>query len=535
MAKKTLSQHSRMVSGMTLISRITGLGRDMLMAGWLGNNWLQDCFNYAFALPNIFRNLLGEGALASSFIPVFSEKIAGNNLQPARELFHKVASLLNTVLLVLTLVVLGILALLWWQSPADEHRRLLLWLTALMFPYVVAVCLVALAAAVLNCRERFALPAFMPVLLNLFQMGAICLAPTLLRRWLPTPEQQVSVVAFSVLAAGVVQLLLSRRALARIGFAWTWDWDPHQADVRRIAKMMGPMVLGLGILQFGSLLDNTIIVGLTAPADQSTFTLFGQTIAYPLQEGAMSAVYQARRLYQFPLGVLGIALATVAFPAFSRLSAAGNYAQLGKSVTHALQLALFEAIPSGVGLWVLSDLIVSVILQHGRYSAEDTAATAHILRYYSLGMWAYCLHQIILRGFYSMKDTYTPLKVMAKTLTLGIVLDVVLIWIPELRAAAFGLSTSVVASLNVLILGTLLARRIGGLDRPDLLRTAGKTLLASGLMAAAGWWCQNQLPISNRYLLLACCMAICGGVFLLACRILKVGEVGELFRRHRNG
>jgi putative peptidoglycan lipid II flippase len=403
-----------------------------------------------------------------------------------------------------------------------------------MVPYMIFVCLVALFSALLNCLDRFGVPAFSSVILNLFQIAALIAAPTLFKPLWPEPQQQIYVVAISVVLAGVVQLWLMIHAARRVGITWRFQIDLRHPDLRRMVLTAGPIFLGLSILQLGTWLDDQIILTLSAGLTEKSFGFLGWTIDYPLSEGALSAVNQARRLYQFPLGVLATSLATVAFPMFSRLADQKNYPVLSESITHTLRLAIFEALPSTVGLIVLAPLIVRVIFEHGRFTPEDTEQTAHILRFYCLGLWAYCTQQIILRVFYSLKDTLTPLKIMSKTISLAIVLNLILLWIPYLRAAAFGLSTSIMASLNVIILGHILSRRIASLDVRSVIYSSFRTTVAAALMGAAGWLGAAYFPISNKYLLLLATMILSAGVFILACRLLGIPEAKELLSLARS-
>lgn len=530
---KSILQHSKIVSGFTLLSRITGLARDVILAAWLGNNWIQDSFKYAYTIPNLFRNLLGEGALSAAFVPLLSERLTQQDRPHAAKLVSLVATVLALVLVALTSFILILIAVLFLAADETSSRYLLLTLTALMIPYMIFVCLVALFAAVLNCLDRFALPAFMPILLNLFQIAALIAAPLLLRPYLPHPQQQIYVVALSVILAGIVQLLLMLRAVNKLGVKWSFHLDLRHPDLRRLAVMMGPMVLGLGILQFGTWLDNHIIVSLTAHDGKTAFDLFGKTVAYPLAEGTLSAVAQARLLYQFPLGVLAISLATVAFPTFSRHAADHNLPALADSITHTLRLALFEALPAGIGLIVLSNLIVKVVFERGNFTPAHTAHAAHVLRFYALGLWAYSAHHIIVRAFYSLKDTLTPLRIMSKTIVLALILNLTLIWVRPLRAAVFGLSTTIMASLNVIFLTALLCRRIPQIRLRPVLASAARTLLASLLMAAAAHASAAYLPLTNKYLLLLTSMALAALVFFAGCHLLRIPELAQLLPRRR--
>jgi len=520
---------------LTLVSRVTGLARDMLLAWWLGNNWIQDSFNYAFRMPNLFRNLLGEGALSAAFVPLISGRLAREGRAAGGEFFNSVATALTVALVGATAAVLALIAGVYATRGSDPHTRLLLWLTATMTPYMIFVCLVALVGALLNCLDRFSWPAFMPVVLNMLQVAAMALAVPALARWLPEREQQVYVVAGAVLAAGVVQLVLMLWRLRREGFGWRWRWRPRDPDLRRLAVMMGPMVLGLGILQFGAWLDDQVIIWLTAVGEKQTWQLGAWRVWLPLTEGALSAVNQARRMYQFPVGVLAISLATAAFPAFSRYAAREDWAGLRGALGGALRLAVFEAVPASVGLIVLAGPIMRVVFERGRYTPADAAYAAHILRFYSLGIWAYCVQAIIVRGFYSLQDTLTPLRVMSKTVALAIAVNLTLIWAAPLGAAVFGLSTSVMASLNVVLLGRELGRRLPGVEWRGVLGVAARVAGASVAMGGAAWLAQAYLPWRNKYALLGACMGIGLVVFAGACRVLRIGEAGEFWHLARRG
>jgi len=335
-------------------------------------------------------------------------------------------------------------------------------------------------------------------------------------------------VAAGVLLAGVAQSALLLRALKRQDIRWRWLWRVNWQPVRRMGKMMGPMVLGLGAFQIGAWLDSQIILMLSGQAGRH-FSLLGVQIAYPLEEGSLAALTWARRLYNLPLGVLAIALATAAFPAFSRHAAAGQMRQLGKAVNQAMRVAIFEGLASGAAILVLAPLIVAVLFQRGRFDQYDTAQTAHVLRLYSIGLWAYCVQPIILRAFYSLQDTITPLRVTCATLLVNLLLNLTLLWVPALNVGAFGLSLSITATLNVLILGGILSRRLGGLGVGQLWDSLWRAAGACALMAGACWLTVEYLSGSlNRYLLLSA--AVAAGVLTLAaaCRLLGSRELGEL-------
>jgi putative peptidoglycan lipid II flippase len=529
---KSILHSTRLISLVTLSSRITGLVRDQIIYAWLGRNWIQDCLNYAFLMPNIFRQLLGEGALSAAFIPVLSEKLHKEDQTAVGKLVGNVATVLTGLLCLLTLLVMAVIGVSWYFSKRGDYANLWAGLTAVMMPYMIFVCVVALFSGLLNCLDRFGIPAFMPVILNIAQVLGVVAAKYFLARYDVLLQHQVYAIGVSVLLAGVVQLVWIIRTVRKAGIKWQLDFSIQNPDLRRIVITMIPMIFGLGILQFSTWTDATIMMMLTPePHGKSSFEFLGWTIQFPLQEGTNSAVQLARRLYNFPVGVLGIALATAAFPAFSRCAAGNDHKGLAEMVSKSLRLAIFEGLPTGIGLVVLSNLVIRVLIERGQFKAADTAQTAFVLQFYALGIWAYCGHHIIVRAFYSLKDTVTPLKVLSKTVTLAILMNIIFLWVPGIRQGIFGLSTSIMASLNVLILGYILSRRIGSLQIREILKTTVKTLIASGLMALAVYLTEQYLPVRNKYLLLLACLAIAAAVFFPACWVLKIEEAKEFLSR----
>lgn len=528
MSTQSFLRSSRLISGLTLCSRVTGLVRDVVLAGWLGNNWVQDRLAYAFQIPQLFRRLFGEGALSAAFIPTLSENLAARGKERAGRLFSNVATLLAGILTILTLTILVVLLMIWVLGEQSLKRQFVLGLTALMTPYMIFVCLVALFSAMLNCFEKFGLPAFVPVILNFFQIGAVIVGRYFVSRWTDRLDLQVYTVGVAVVLAGIVQLWVMIRAVRRLGIRWRLDFSISDGDLRKMMIMLAPMVLGLGVLQFGAWLDSQIILSLSGDRTSAGFELFGRYVAYPLEEGSLAAVNFARRLYNFPLGVLAISLATAAFPLFSRYAAEGDMESLRSSVSDGLRIAIFEGLPCGLGLIVLAELIVRVVFERGNFSHDDTVQTAHILRMYSLGLWAYCAQHIIVRAFYSVKDTMTPLRVMMATLGLNVALNLTLLWIPSIGAGAFGISTSVMCSINVIILCVIFSRRFGGLGLRRILFSSVRVLAVSVLMLAAVYFCAAWLVDLSKYLQLMIALAVGVTSFAAGCYLFKVSELREV-------
>jgi putative peptidoglycan lipid II flippase len=245
-------------------------------------------------------------------------------------------------------------------------------------------------------------------------------------------------------------------------------------------------------------------------------------------------VVNAERLYQFPLGVLVTALGTAVFPLFSRYAARGEHENLRNVVNRALRLALFEGLPSGVGLMILAEPLMVTLFSGDNYTRDNASEAAHVLRFYGAGVWAFCAQQILLRAFYAQKDTKTPLRVACALVGVNFLLNISLLWIPAVRQGAFGLSTTITGSINVLILVVFLRRRMGRLGLRSLLASAGRTLLATGAMAAVVWavtGLMTRMGLGGSTLLL--CAGIPAGVaaFFLACALLRAPEVRELLSR----
>jgi putative peptidoglycan lipid II flippase len=324
---------AKVVAGLTLISRIFGLFRDMGVTS-LGANRSTDAFGLAFQIPNLFRRLFGEGALSSAFVPVFTETAEKSGFEKASKLLANAMALLAVFLLVIMLVVevcFCIVALL--PGPAD--RKLLMTLATIMFPYMVAVCLLALGSAALNCRGRFAFPAAAPIIFNIVGIIAAWWIAPILKNNL---SGQLVIVAVSVIAAGVIQLIAVLWLLRRSGFSIRPRLTPVEPGVKHILKLLAPILLGLGFLQISELIQTIISWNLTATAAAPDMNIFGWALHRPLTAGVITRVNAARALYQFPMGVLAISLGVAVFPLLTRYAARNDIVNLRDSINRALRL-----------------------------------------------------------------------------------------------------------------------------------------------------------------------------------------------------
>ena len=466
-------RHARTVTVLTVLSRLGGLARDATLSRVFGSGAIMDSFWFGFMVPNLFRRLFGEGALSASFLPVFVRELEAD---PATA--HQVARLLiGRAMLLLSLLVLLIEGLLLTGMFQGELSRGA-WLLAIMLPYAPLICLVALIGAMLHAYGRFGPTAIAPIILNgTLVLCALLLLPLVHGGGL-SADGQITWVAVSVLVAGLIQVAWSYAALRRVAkVRGAPDLARARTLNRSIILQALPMAIGLGALQL-----NTLIDGLIA----SWPTLVGPTIpfldvAYPLTEGSMASLTFAQRLYEFPLGVFGIAIATAIFPELSRLH--GQAGAFIGTLRRGIRLSLFVGIPASVGLILVRDPLTAVVLQGVNFTAEDSRRVAFILLGYAPAIWAYSLNQVFVRAFYARGEAMTPVKVAIVMAGLNLVLNLLLIWTP-LRVAGLAWSTAICAILQVLVLHHLLGRRMGGILDQEVWNTIGKVLLVG--VATAG-------------------------------------------------
>ncbi len=533
---------ARLIAGCTLASRVTGLIRDMLLVHTFSLSWALDAFNYGFQIPNLFRRLFGEGTLAAVFVPTFTQTLEDRGRADAWKLLARTLALLTIAIVAVMVLIEGVILTIWLVDPGGPARRVILGLTALMLPFMLSICVVALFSSILNCVGSFVPAALTPVVLNLVMIaGIVFLAPAMS----PAPETQVFGVAIAVLAAGALQVLLLLPVLRRHGVALGWSLRPRDPDVRRMLRMMPPVMLGQGVLLIGTFIDATLCTWLThVEGGARSTSLLGVSFAYPLQEGALSAITVAQRLYQFPLGVFGISLAVAALPAFSRLATKRDWDGWAREVTGSLRLAVFVGLAAGGLIVVLAEPIVRLLFEYRRFGAADTARAARVLMFYGLGLWAFCANHIVLRGFYSLGDVRTPVKISCVLVPLNVALSLVLVWFEGIREAAFAISTATTSTLGVLVGIALLRQRSG--TRLGGWQTAGavaRMVLAAGLACAATIGARRLwapaladagLPaIIRRAGDTLGALALGSAVFVAASLLLRLPEAREMLRRRR--
>ncbi|MDB5386589.1 MAG: murJ 3 [Planctomycetaceae bacterium] len=469
------------VGAMTVLSRVLGLVRDIAMAKLFGLSPVMDAFTVAFRIPNLFRKLFGEGALATSFIPIFTRELQQADRSQAWMLASAVLGWL--ALFLSALVLAGEIALgLWaWCFTVTAETLILIELTALMLPYLILICLASQVGAVLNSLGHFKWPATVPVVLNfVWLLGVWCLTP-----WFSTPEMQARVVAGCVLLSGVLQLLVQWPALHSTGFRFQKDWRPVRNPLREILASMLPVVLGLSITQVNTFSDSLIAWLFSQPAGQTDAVMFlPGSPCYPLQAGAVSALYYGERMYQFPLGVFGVALGTAIFPLLARHAARGELDQLRKDLSLGLRLVILIGVPASAALVWLSQPIARCLFERGEFGPAETVRTGQIIAAYGCGVWAYCGLLILQRGCYAVGDRLTPLRIGVLIVGINFLLNLILIWFVAERGLAF--STAFCAMLQIAILMWSTQRRVGRFEWIELGSCLARTFIATSFMTAVG-------------------------------------------------
>ncbi|MFA7257481.1 MAG: lipid II flippase MurJ, partial [Kiritimatiellales bacterium] len=340
------------------------------------------------------------------------------------------------------------------------------------------------------------------------------------------PEQLV-IVAFSVVIAGVVQLAAVIWLLKRTGLYLTPRLKPIEPGVKSIIKLLTPMLLGLGFLQFSEVFQNIIAWNLTVTKEAASLNIFGWSIPCPLREGVIVRVGAARAFYQFPMGILAISLGVAVFPLLSRYASRGDIPNLRDSINRAIRLSLLEGLATGVGLFILAEPIMMIYARR-KFTVPDAMQAAFVLKMYVIGMWAYCSYQILARAFYACKDTKTPLKVSCFLAVFNLVLLLSLIWLPGMGPGAFGLSTSITFMINALVLMYILRKRLGLLGGRKIAACIIRSAAACTVMALAVHFLKEWSLIKANYMVvLGVCVPAGTIVFIGMLWLMKAPELYE--------
>jgi putative peptidoglycan lipid II flippase len=458
-ARRSVARAAAVVSGATLVSRILGFLRDLVIARAFGAEIASDAFFVAFRLPNLLRRLVAEGALSSAFIPVFTEYVTSRSRADTLRMLRAVAGAMLLLLGSLTLLgVLGAPGIVRVMAPgffADPTAgELTVRLTRLMFPYLFLVGLAALVMGVLNAHRHFLLPALSPVALNVgIIIGALVLAPRL-------PEPAMG-LALGVLLGGAGQLLVQVPWLGRRGLLAMPQFAFHHPAVRRVLTLMAPVVVGQSATHVGTVI-NTIIASF-------------------LVKGSVSYLYYADRLIEFPLGVIAVAIATAVLPTLSEQATRRDDHALRETLSFSLRLATFVSLPAAVGLFALSEPIVRVLYERGRFGPAETTGTAAAVAMYALGIVGSTTAKISAQAFFALGDTRTPVKVSVGVMALNCAMAATLAG--PMGHVGLALAIAASATINALALTLLLRRRLPGGPIPGARRAWLRTACVSAGLA----------------------------------------------------
>lgn len=505
-----LLQATGVVGAMTILSRILGLARDMVFTRLFGADWMMDAFIIANRIPNMLRRFFAEGAFAQAFVPVLNEVRVEGGDAAVRRLTANVAGTLGAIVFVVTVV--GILAapvLVAGFAPGFLNDDKTFSLTTVMlrftFPYLLFISLTSLAASVLNTYGRFAVPAFTPVLLNVVLIAAaLYLSPMF--------DRPTLALAIAVFVGGLVQLMFQLPAVWRLKLLSRPRWGWHDSSVRKIMLLMIPAIIGSSVVQINLVIDNVL--------------------ASFLGEGRPTWLYYSDRLMEFPLGVFGIALATVILPSLSRSFTGKNAQEFGATLDWALRLVMLIALPATIGLALLAGPLVTTLFYGGVFSETDVMMTRASLWAFSGGLLAFISIKILAPGYFSRQDTRTPVKYGMVALVVNLFLNLLFVWglmRLDIMATHAGLAaaTTCAAFVNAALL-------FAGLRRQGLIQGQSgwgvlllRALIANAVLVAflwqfspsLQWWLSADVWLRVRQL----AMLVVGGAGVYVALLLICG------------
>jgi putative peptidoglycan lipid II flippase len=507
--KHKIAKYAGIVIIATIFCRILGLGREIVISNRFGAGIETDAFFIAFMIPNLLRSFLGEGALISAFIPIFSEYLTNHDRKKAEYFANNV---LNILLIILIIVVaLGV-----WGAPfliniiaigfkSNMYKyQLAVNLTRIIFPYIGFVAVAALFMGILNSYDHFLVPALAPAMLNI---SVIVFALTLSYKY------GIVSIAWGVILGGIGQALIQTPVLIREKIKYTFIVDFNEPGIKKLLKLLVPAMIGLAITQINVIVD--------------------RTIASTLIDGSISALYYSNRLVQFPLGAFGIAISIAIFPTLSKQMAKNNIPEFKKSLLFGLKMLIFITVPSAVGLIVLKDSLIRLIFEHGIFGRVATNMTASALLYYSIGLFAYACVRFITMSFYALKDAKTPVKIGIYIVLTNIALDLILV--RYLAHSGLALATSIAAILNLIILLKALQNKIGNLELKKhalfLLKIVISSIFLGAICVLVANYFGSVLDLNDKYnqIIQVTASIFCGGLaYFIINYILGVKEVRKL-------
>ena len=462
---------------MTMLSRVLGFARDVIFAREFAASASMDAFLIAFKIPNFMRRLFAEGAFNQAFVPTLSEYKETRDKSEVKDLIAHVAGTMGGILFIIS--ILGVLIapvlimifapgyLLNETQSLDQSSQydLTVSLLRITFPYILFISLVAFAGGILNSYHKFAIPALTPVILNLVLISSVYFL-------VPYMDKPVMGLAIGVFIAGLLQLLLQLPFLAKLGLLVRPKWNRYHQGVRQIFKLMLPAIFGASIAQINLLLD-TILASL-------------------LVSGSISWLYYSDRLMEFPLGVLGVALATVILPSLSRNFASKSSEEFSATLDKAIRWVVYLGSPAAVGLFFLAAPIIITLFGSDKFLQHDVLMSSYSLKAYSLGLFGFIMVKVLLPGFYARKDTKTPVKIGIIALTVNMLFNIIFVlpWMIlglEGPHTGLALATSLSAMSNAYLLYRNLRKDNIYQHQPGWKKVWMQVLSANALMAILLW------------------------------------------------
>ena len=512
----------RSVAGLTMVSRVLGFGRDVVMASLLGASAISDAFFLAWLIPNLMRRLFGEGAFAAALIPVFIDAREKGDEPKARRLVS--AATTRLALLLIGLIAVGevLIALGLSYAQVEDpgwprlHRALAsstmaLELARVLLPYLIFICLAGVLGGALNALDRFTIPAVAPIVLNVVWIAGLAVGALLYSDAL----SRVYVLVWALVGAGVLQFAIHLVACHRAELPVAPRWRTDPALMKRVRSLFFSLALGLTVFQLNVLFDSLIAYAFVA-------------------EGGVTALYYGNRLIQLPIGVLGVALSTVVFPQLARLAKRGDFSGLGKVLDQGIRIGLYVSLPAAVGLAALYEPIVDVLFGHGQFDADSVRRTGRVLLCLTPAVTAACVTPVLARAFYAEEETRVPVYVSVGCVLVNLTLNLILV--TPLGEVGLALSTSVSQCLNLLLLAVFSRRR--RTRREDAPRT-GETfrgLIAFSCLALAmgltAYGVHRVLP-GPDVVRLGVAVALGVGMYLGGSRFFGIRELSLLLSRGR--
>jgi putative peptidoglycan lipid II flippase len=517
-ANKISTKAAGIVGIAVMCSRVLGLVREQVFAWLFGGGKEMDAFTVAFRTPNLLRDLFAEGALSTAFVTVFSKKIVAEGESAAWKLANKVATLAS--IFMSAIVVGGILIaplLVKFLAPGFENTpgktELTVQLAQLMYPFILLVSLGALVMGMLNARNVFGVPAMAS---SFFNIGSIVGGVTL-GWWLdPTfGPKALYGLALGTVIGGALQLGVQLPSLRRLGYHFRPDFDWKDDGVRAILRTMGPAIIAASSVQVNVMVN----------------TWFASW----LEDGTAYRLNIAFRLMQLPLGIFGVAIGTVTLPLLSRIAATGDRGEFGVVLGRGMRLAFVLTLPATVGLMMLSRPIISLLYEHGKFSAHATDQAAIALQGYALGLCAYSALKILSPAFYAIDKRRTPMMISFISIALNAFVNWLFAFKLKWEIQGLAMGTGCVAMANFLMLYFLMQRETTKLGSRDLLVTLGKLAVASGVLAAVCWFAQSQVlggwthwSIVLKVGALLTTIGVGAGAYFLVALALRIEELDEV-------